>query len=395
MAEMIWTLENSGGDYTDAAQWITDTAVNLTSTDVKVYAGTLTGAIATGAAVTGDTSGATGTVIGVATSGQILVDDGGGTTFQSGEEIELDSDPTNQFFTTSDGGDETTSAVLECYRAGWETGYVVSTRLTMVSATTSSTQRRIMRAATGEEHDGADVTSGFWFKSTIGDDIVRIQEENSSIEFIGVQHTQSGGNNGASIRVLDANGFALGCICQLVGTAANMTGFGKGNGHFYSCMAIDYVIGYAQSGATSDFSDLFNFVAKDCTTGIDTTAGGDYDIRNCVVYGGTTRYTMGAGADLGSEFNAADDAASNTPPGANPITADLVSGDFVDVANDNFQPTSGNAADGTGDTQTFSIAATEGIDRASFTDWNLGAWAVSEAGAGPITIEVPQGGNPY
>ena len=80
------TVMESGGDYSSLASWETGLKTDLTADTTRVFShGGITGAIADNDTVTGQTSGATATVV-HATSSEILLESISGT-FQSGEQV--------------------------------------------------------------------------------------------------------------------------------------------------------------------------------------------------------------------------------------------------------------------------------------------------------------------
>ncbi len=100
--EFICTIRAAGGDYTTLSAWQAAVNTNLATSTTKVFAHTgLVGFIPDNSAVSGATSGASGTVIHV-TATQILIKFITGT-FQAGEKVWLNSDH-NQYVIISDAG---------------------------------------------------------------------------------------------------------------------------------------------------------------------------------------------------------------------------------------------------------------------------------------------------
>ncbi|MCD4780282.1 MAG: hypothetical protein K8S27_07025, partial [Candidatus Omnitrophica bacterium] len=102
--EFISVINSSGGDFSLLSTWegVMDNAGNITASDCKVFSHNgATGSIQDGASVTGQTSGATGTVI-HATATQVLIDAISGT-FQSGEQV-FQTENVN-YIVISDAGD--------------------------------------------------------------------------------------------------------------------------------------------------------------------------------------------------------------------------------------------------------------------------------------------------
>ena len=386
--EMIHSLRSTGGDYTDLTTWETDTTTDLTAAGTLVFSH---GGITGGAMNDGDSvtftggAGATGTIVGVVTSTQIMVDGITGTPATN----DVVSVAAAGQVTISDAGDSVIP-VLECYD-DWPSGYTTAARMDIAGATTSATNYRIVRAATGNAHNGYDYTTGFYITGTSStvDEYLRVGENNSGIEFIAFDYNYTISNNASCVGALNTNSYCLGVLVNGAGaTGAGSSNFGTslGPGKYLSCYAIGGVRGFDHRSATNEFK-AYNCIAKDCTTGFDMSANNNFDIRNCYAYGCTTSYSIGTGSAGSSTTNGADDAATSTPPGTSPITTNLVSGDFADAASNDMQPAAGGTADNTGtDIGTLYPATPSagevGVDGNTFdATWNIGAFALSASGA--------------
>ncbi|GEM_PF-1276901 len=115
--EFISTIKSTGGDYATLSGWEDAVETDLTAVTTKVFShGGITGIIADGATVTGATSGATATVL-HASATQILVQSIATSTFQSGEQMQVDG---SNYATLSDAGFGAI-ATAECYN-DWASG---------------------------------------------------------------------------------------------------------------------------------------------------------------------------------------------------------------------------------------------------------------------------------
>jgi len=154
--EFVSTIQESGGDYTGLQDWETAMSnanpLDLTSATTTVFAhGGITGSISDNTAVTGDSSGATGTAV-HATASQVLIRDIVGT-FTSGEQVEVDG---SNYVTISNAGD---SAIATAKIDGTWTS--ADTFTTIQGWTTSATNYiRVYTTATAR-HDG---TSGSGYR---------------------------------------------------------------------------------------------------------------------------------------------------------------------------------------------------------------------------------------
>ncbi|MCA9408904.1 MAG: right-handed parallel beta-helix repeat-containing protein [Candidatus Omnitrophica bacterium] len=147
VTEFICTHNKTGEDYATMQAWENAmTAVgNLTAADVKVFShGGITGTVSDSASVTGQTSGATGTVI-HATSTQILIDAIVGT-FQSGEVVQVSA---GNSVTISDAGDSPI-LTLELYNDDGP----ITTNIQVNGLTTNTVNYWKITAPVGERHNG-------------------------------------------------------------------------------------------------------------------------------------------------------------------------------------------------------------------------------------------------
>ena len=217
-------------------------------------------------------------------------------------------------------------AVAECYD-DWAGG--LSDDFTIAGWTTDSSNYVIVRCAAGEEHDGTPA-NGFWISGWGFGACLIVQQQYTQLQDLHVINNRStadaidlSGDNAKAIRCiakggddgigLDNNGTrAIACLAYDCGGE----GFGFNRfvtGHAYNCTSVDNDIGFNNG-----------------------SGGSNNALKNCVAYNNTTNnYSTGSWASA-SVDNAASDAATNTPPGTSPLTTNIVSGDFLDSANDDW-----------------------------------------------------------
>jgi len=151
--EFISTIKSSGGDYTTLSAWEDAVETDLTAVTTKVFShGGITGTIADGATVTGATSTATAIVL-HATATQILVQSIATSTFQSGEQMQVDG---SNYVTLGDAGFGAI-ATAECYN-DWAGG--LSDQVIIDDWTTDADNYVKIYTPKSERHNGVK-NSGF------------------------------------------------------------------------------------------------------------------------------------------------------------------------------------------------------------------------------------------
>lgn len=213
--------------------------------------------------------------------------------------------------------------VLECYN-DWPGGLVDN--CTVAGWTTDSTRDITITVLAGHRHNGV-LGDGFYMTTASSWAACIRFEEVGTVEWIDARHTGGQGyglrGSGSSLDIAFKNCFAAG----------PHGGFAALNSEhvLINCIAYDSGDGFTSSNYGKTL--LQNCGAFDCTTGFNfihwATA------QNCVAFGNTTGFgstgTWGYGGSLVTH-NASSD---STEPGVNPITTDIVSGDFSDeTAND-------------------------------------------------------------
>jgi len=324
--EFITTLRLSDGSYTLASTWESTEQCNLTTALVFSHSG-ITGTIGNGSAVTQKVSGATGTCTHV-TATQILIHTITGT-FNGTDQI-YETIDTN-YVVPSDAGDDPIS-VLECYddwAGGLSDSFVVS------GSTTDATNYYVMRPASGEVTTGIP-QSGFYFKKSFDYSTMCVVADGvyTILQNIDVENTASNGR----CFDLGTTGLGDGCIGK-GGTATNNAVFFNVRDRGYqNCLAYGGYVGFSGESWVSG-GLVENCDAVNLTRGFHapTSGGGSaLVVKNSCAYGCTTSYNDGGTGWGASTNNAASDGSTTTPPGSNPITTDIVSGDFNNAAGDDY-----------------------------------------------------------
>lgn len=379
--EYIVSLKASGGEYTSLTTWESDLGtVDLTPAATKVFShGGITGTISAGDTVTGQTSGATGVVVGVVPSTQILLQSITGT-FQSGEVAQVSA---GNSVTLSDAGDSAI-AVIECYKGdysgvGGGTNYITDTT-TIAGQTANATNYIVVRTLISERHDGTPGT-GFYINRSFGD---CINLTTSYTRVIGIEGVSGGGTNDEVFRVgsncwvdkciaryttgsptgnpveiladgglvtntlIDANGTTAACLECL----ANIAGLSYNNTFINAA--------YGVVGASSSVADMLTVI-------------------NCVSYNCTNFHDSTKFYGASSDYNASSTYSTQAPIGANSYAADVVSGDFVNTAGGDFHLSIGSNLKNIG--SDLSGTFTDDVDGDTRSVWDIGFDEIADATA--------------
>lgn len=186
----------SGVDYSslNAAEAGIQTDLTVATTLVFAHGG-ITGSLSDNDSLTGQTSGATGTLV-HASSSQILIESISGT-FQSGEQI-YETENVN-YVTSSDAGDD---AIVDI--TGRCTGGTADTTTTTVNgSTTSATNYIKIRTDSGESyrHNGTYQTGNKYRLELTDAFALQIQDQYVRVEGIQVQITRTTGGSTAGIAI--------------------------------------------------------------------------------------------------------------------------------------------------------------------------------------------------
>jgi len=341
--EFICTIKPAGGDYTNLLTWesYVDCELNVSTTMVFSHGG-ITGSILDGQAVTGVTSGATGTALHV-TASQILINNIVGT-FQSGEQVYRTQNV--NYVILSDAGDSAI-AVAECYPME------DTSPLYLNGWGTSASNYIVVRTPASDRHNGVWNDNVFRM-SPVNNYCIQSTEANVRIEGLQFYHNYDAAN--ATAITLSGNAAdgaqdirLTNCIFKGKEGGYNYTGvrgiYHSGSHAVGSVVQIWNNIFYDFSNNYSSNSTIalpvggvnrtiyeYNNTIYNCQTGI-SRINGDVVLKNNLVQRCTDGYT--SGFDASSDNNASD--LTGDAPGTNPIT-----GTAIFVSSFNFHLTGGD-----------------------------------------------------
>lgn len=225
---------------------------------------------------------------------------------------------------------DTDQHVLECYD-DWASG--LDDAVIIEGWTTNATYDITVKTPLSERHTGIPQT-GFFMKSAVANGpVIRLSQQGTLIA-IDAENTETAGIfNTAFTLAYDA--IADRCIGKSAGLSYGAGFYLNSTSKAISCLGYDSLLGFFSGGDCV----AVNSVASNCTTGFSNLVT-NLAVKNCVAYGCTTSYGSGL---TGCTNNAASDGSTTTPPGSNPITTDIVSGDFNDAANDDYHLSSASS----------------------------------------------------
>ena len=401
VTEFVSTINTPGEDYNTITLWedAMDNAVDITTADIKVFSHAgITGTISDGSAVTGQSSGATGTVI-HATASQILIDAISGT-FNNGEEVQVS--PGNYVNITDTGNSPIITAHL------YNDDGVITELVDIDGLVTSATNYWKITAPLAERHNGTAGTGVVHDPSSTGN-AWSINDDNVHVEWIEVK-----GWTGASAEAFRVNntGFYLeNSILHDANTDTRNDGIhaGASNITFTVNNTIMYNIGSAgilvqnQQNVTvyvnnSTFYKMKNNGVNSDYPGVGTDQGGSrnnsgsvFVIKNTTVHvtsGNAYHFGggLGVGSSAGSDFNASSDL---TAPGTTVLTSVVQADQFVSLTggSEDFHIKSGaNLIDAGTDLGATANVDIDGRDRDAMGDvWDIGA---DESLFAPPTINI-------
>lgn len=228
------------------------------------------------------------------------------------------------------------SEVLECYADSSEFDQIVS----LAGATTNANYFRIVRAASGQKHNGIPNT-GVKFVRTVGVNVVLSLEDYSSIQDIEASlTTSSAGSFVSTFRVISggSNCSFVGCLAHdsiNEGAGNGVSGFllvNSDNTTLVDCIAINTDGDGFESRSTGSNPDAkyYNCNAINCGDNGFSDEIGDATVKNCLAHGNAN---IGfSGAFGGSNVtNASDDA---TAPGTGNRPNQTFS--FINANNNNY-----------------------------------------------------------
>jgi hypothetical protein len=246
---------------------------------------------------------------------------------------------------------------------------IVENGTTLTGWTTNNTYYIYIRPVSGGEHNGVVGGGPILEKQTNGGAAFNVSAQYTVINGIEFRHT--GATPGAGASLLVQNIHVENCIANAV--TQGFVGI-RNNCTVVNCLALDCTTeGYNNANFSNGL--IQNCLAYDCLTGFSgVSSGTGPDVKNCCSYGGSTANYAGTFNTGSCTNNAASDAATNTPPGSNPITTNIVTGDFEAVASDNYHLSSGSTLRAAGADLTASGYTTdwEGDARPNGSAWDVG-----------------------
>ena len=380
--EFINTLKTTGGDYSSLITWEADIdGYDYTSATTKVFShGGITGTVSAGATVTGQTSGATATVCAAVTGTQRLLGSISGT-FSSGEVVQVSA---GNSVTISDVGDSAI-VVLEGY-TGTFTGLVV-----ISGATTSSTNKIIIRSASGHGH-GGQIDTGFKINSTTNQQTTfTVSTSNVELRDFVIACEVTSGNYSTALVITTSGSSASNMIISASqkGVVSNAT---LDNCLVY-CNGLHSTPSY---GIDTTDQRYANAVALNCTVSGFLVGYTNWyvpwtrspqTLKNCVAYNNTSSLNDATDGHVNSITNA-DDTGEVVSAGIGSISS-VSSSDFVDSANDDYHLDSGSSLIGAG--TDLSGSFTTDIDGDTRSSWDIGFDEFVSAGGSTGTGSVTSG----
>lgn len=275
-------------------------------------------------------------------------------------------------------------AVAECYSdfgASGDTGAV-----NISGWTADPTRHVIVRAATGHEHGGIEGAGYVLVNTSFGNTYaLNAGVEYSRIEGIEARTSDSLATSSGLFTATN-NCIFDSLVCSDKGGGYILSADGLRTSRFgktLNCIAIGNFKSGIRGAWHTDMS------ADNCTVSGAQTGflgqDGTYPllVKNCVAYDCSTAAFTNTKA--GSDYNAAYNGSTTSPPGANSLTVDIISTDFVDAANDDYHLTSGSQLKGAG--TDLSGTFTTDVDGDTRTvPWDIGFDAYVAAGGGATTL---------
>lgn len=276
-------------------------------------------------------------------------------------------------------------AIAECFN-DWPSGLDEGTTSVSIDGFIVDATRYVtIRTAAGHQHTGKPGT-GFWMKVDVASAALYVNDKYTVIDGIEVVQTKVS-TSGRGIAVGDDgdNSKIHDCIIrnEQNGNALNLSKCD--NAEVINCLAIHNTgvgISIAYTNTGRKIHNCTVIAEGACTAGINHTAGAasDIEVSNCLVVAkaagsySASAYNEGLATFTNSYNNAASDAETNTPPGTNPLTTNVVSTDFIDLENDDLTPVFGSALVNGG----YNVGQTTDLKALSYT---VGATTYQPVGA--------------
>lgn len=256
---------------------------------------------------------------------------------------------------------------------------------TVAGSTADATRCTLIRPMSGHGHGGS-FTTGAEIANNSGGGApgLALDEEYASVEDMRLRSTAGG----FSLSVKRGTTTADRCMLRF------NTGFGIfGNGVARNIAALctnATPSGSGAGGSNVDTYGIYNAIFINAAIGVKTSTVSSFKAHyhNVVCFGCTTSYQdAGGGFDTANVLNcAASDGSTVTPPGTNPLTVDIVAGDFTDEPNDDYSLASGSQLIDAGvDTSALGVTV-DIIGTSRSGTYDVGPWEFVAAGGGTILL---------
>ncbi|MCK5592285.1 MAG: hypothetical protein KAI72_10055, partial [Candidatus Pacebacteria bacterium] len=291
--EFICTINKTGEDYGSLSAWENaldgDANTDLTSARTRAYkVASVTGTVADGATVTGQTNSYSATVLHVNVAGTgprrvLLVHDTASEFFANDEQLQVDAG--NYVTLAADAGDtdDTVIVVAECYADDGK----LSDNLFISGFTTNSTNYVKITVPEGERHAGKWDTSKFYIEGNNSSNVIEIRADYTKIHWVQATGTSTYSrttfdlqNTGSEVAYCIGRGnymifatvagtYVYNCLSDKVGDASGYSF--RGSGQYANCTSIGARYGVYHDASTAD---TYNTLVDN------TAAGGNaFDFR--------------------------------------------------------------------------------------------------------------------
>ena len=374
----------SAGDYSTLQGIFTAAGtIDLTSAATKVFAitGGITGTMTDNTAVTGLTSGATGTCVHASSvNSQILIKSITGV-FQNGE-IVYENLGTNYVTLNDAGASPSLNVVISGTWASADT-----TAVTITGFTTSTTSTITISATGVARNNGVWSTSAYRLSPAAGAGITISGGLNTTID--GLQILAGTGTYFGAINISNYQSNIT--IKNNILVSSGAAGVGgiyhnqpRGNNYIYNNVIYNasgaYADGYGNAGSSGDGDSnthiyVYNNTFYNCTNGIQGILNGGTFVatNNVVVSCGTACFTALTKITSGTNNASSDGTANSSPLTSGLINKTTYANYFTDYTNKNFNLKS--SSDFIGQGTDLSVTFTTDITGATRTaPWDIGAF---------------------
>lgn len=378
MTTKIINTIGAGQDYSDLNSWHADLGtVDLSQSNTNVYSHSgFNGALGPGANVTQQNSGATGTIV-VHNNTLVLLRDVVGT-FNATDVVEENGTPANNYTPTATVlGDD---AIAASHRN--TAGMLSISTFSQAGPLGSATNYLVIGCDPAFRHTGKPNTGAGYTGNEAA--WLFVYANWWLVEYLELENTGTG-------RVIEQNvrSHIDACIVRGAG-AEGVRMVGNAPNIVTNCLIIDN----GADGLGNNFNVTLSYISNTCVRNGDNGANsaGASGRANNTVCAENTNAEWNGSYSAATSHNASSDLFA---PGTSPQTSvSLTAGvDFVDPANDDYQPASGGKLDGNG-TNLFGSDPFQnetdhdilGNARHASDPWAIGAWAEPPAATGDIAI---------